>query len=170
MWLLLTVSAPSLSWRSWAGRRWPCIAQEVILAVTPVPGTRASWCQPQQPWTHNWIISSDPPNSSLLFNHWSGSSRKVFEWIWEDLAAARYVGGVKRSFKMMRKSGSHYLDPAFWMAIGRHRKSYLIFIFVNLSYHVNQPALRVISSWVPPKGIQHISHQPSSLYCNTLFP
>lgn len=120
--------------------------QAAIPAVTPVPGVRASWCQPQQPWSCYRTISSAPfillPHS--LTPGADAPGKYLFDWIWEDLASTGHGGGEKRSARLKRKRGSHHLDTAFTAAIGRPTKSdLLLFIFMNLSYHVNHPALRV---------------------------
>ena len=90
----------------------------------------------------------------------------LFGWISEHLASARHGGGEKRSARMKRKRGSHHLDQAFTAAIGRPTKSYLIlFIFMNLSYHVNQPALRVpISNFFMNTTKRNPAHKPLSVF------
>lgn len=118
--------------------------QAAIPAVTPVPGARASWCQPQQPWSRYRTVTSAP---LILLAHSltpgaEALEKYLFEWIWEDLASARH--GEERSPRMKRKRGSQHLGPDFTAAIARPTNSYVIlFIFMNLAYHINQPALRV---------------------------
>jgi len=68
----------------------------------------------------------------------------LFECIWEDLASAKHGGVEKRFAGMKRMKQSHHLDPAFTAAGGWLTKRYLtLFIFMNLSYCINHPALRV---------------------------